>query len=89
MSKSICSLVVAPEFQRRDIAKQLMAKVLHLYGAHVLTVQTGAKNVPALNLYTQLGFLEYRRWPAGHEPLEFVELRYLPTVSGPVTQNAA
>ena len=89
VSKSICSLVVAPAFQRRGIAKQLMAKILHLYGGHGLTVQTGATNVPALNLYTQFGFLEYRRWPVGHEPLELVELRYLPTVSGPVHQNAA
>ena len=79
VSKSICSLVVAPEFQRRGIAKQLMAKVLHVYGAHALTVQTVAKNIRALNLYAQLGFLEYRRWPVAHEPLELVELRYLPS----------
>jgi len=89
VSKSICSLVVSPTFQRRGIATQLLAKVLQLYGSQALTVQTGAKNEPALNLYSQLGFLEYRRWLAGQEPLELVELRRLPTVSGPVPQNAA
>ena len=42
VSKSICWLVVAPAFQRRGIAKQLLAKVLHVYGAYAITVQTGS-----------------------------------------------
>ena len=88
-SKSICSLVVLPVFQRRGIATRLIARVLHLYGAQPLTVQTGAKNAPALNLYAQSGFSECRRWLVGHEPLELVELRRLPTVAGTVPQNAA
>jgi ribosomal protein S18 acetylase RimI-like enzyme len=87
--KSIYSLVVAPAFQRQGIARQLMSEVLRLYGAHGFAVQTGAKNVPALNLYTQLGFLESGRWLVGHEPIEIVELQRPPVVSGSEPQNAA
>ena len=39
-----------------------------------LTVQTGAKNLPALALYREFGFVEYRRWLVGSEPRELVKL---------------
>ena len=78
MGRNIASLVVAPPFQRRGIASSLMAEVLLRYGASILTVQTGAKNTPALSLYTQAGFAEFRRWLVGREPLELVKLRRLP-----------
>ena len=48
------------------------------YGASTLTVQTGAKNTPAFNLYAQAGFVELRRWLVGREPLELVKLSRLP-----------
>jgi GNAT superfamily N-acetyltransferase len=87
--KSICSLVVSPEHQRHGIARQLLATVLRSYGHEPLAVQTGAKNRPALSLYTQFGFLEYQRWLVGQEPLELVELRRPPTVTVSVPENAA
>ena len=78
MGRNIASLVVAPPFQRRGIASHLMAEVILRYGASTLTVQTGAKNTPALNLYAQAGFAELRRWLVGREHLELVKLRRLP-----------
>jgi ribosomal protein S18 acetylase RimI-like enzyme len=87
IGKNIASLVVSPAFQRRGIGRGLMAEVLRHYRAETLTVQTGARNEPALNLYTQFGFVEFRRWFVGHEPLELVKLRRAP--SGTVAENAA
>ncbi len=78
MGRNIASLVVAPPFQRRGIASSLMAEVLLRYGTSTLTVQTGSKNTPALNLYAQAGFVELRRRLVGQEPLELVKLRRLP-----------
>jgi len=75
---TIASLVVAPEFQRRGIARALMASVLREHGEAVLTVQTGASNAPALALYAACGFEPIRRWRVGPEPLELVKLRRPP-----------
>ena len=44
------------------------------YGASTLTVQTGSKNTPALNLYARAGSVEVRRWLVGREPLKLVKL---------------
>lgn len=71
----ITSLVVAPRFQRRGIGRALLAAALVAHDGQAFTVQTGARNAPALALYRELGFLEIRRWLAGPEPLELVELR--------------
>jgi ribosomal protein S18 acetylase RimI-like enzyme len=89
MGRNIASLVVAPAFQRRGIARQLMAEVLRRYGDATLTVQTGARNEPALNLYAQLGFVEIRRWFVGREPLELVKLCRAPSATASVEENAA
>jgi ribosomal protein S18 acetylase RimI-like enzyme len=74
MGVNIASLVVVPQFQRRGIGKRLLATVLAERGCGELTVQTGAKNLPALTLYAQAGFVELRRWLVGREPLELVKL---------------
>jgi ribosomal protein S18 acetylase RimI-like enzyme len=71
----IASLVVAPQFQRRGIGRGLMAAVLAAHDGEELTVQTGAKNLPALALYAQVGFVELGRWLVGREPLELIKLR--------------
>jgi ribosomal protein S18 acetylase RimI-like enzyme len=76
MGTNISSLVVAPQFQRRGIARGLLAAVLAAHGGE-LTVQTGARNWPALALYAQVGFVELRRWLFGPEPLELIKLRRL------------
>lgn len=75
---NIASLVVAPAFHRRGVGRALMAMVLRAQGQGGLTVQTGLKNLPALALYAQSGFIEVRRWPVGREPLTLVKLRRLP-----------
>lgn len=71
---NIASLVVAPQYHRRGIGRQLLAAVLARLGDGVVTVQTGARNEPALALYAQAGFVELRRWMVGREPLEVVKL---------------
>jgi ribosomal protein S18 acetylase RimI-like enzyme len=75
-NESICiaSTVVLPDFQRRGIAKRLLASVMHDQGGKRLTVQTAAKNIPAIALYLQAGFVQTRRWFVGPESLELVEL---------------
>jgi ribosomal protein S18 acetylase RimI-like enzyme len=75
MGMNIASFVVAPKFQRRGIGKRLLATILAEHGRGELTVQTAARNLPALSLYAQAGFVELRRWPVGREPLELVKLR--------------
>ena len=79
--QTISSLVVAAPYRRRGIAKQLLAEVMRLHPADVLTVQTGARNEPALTLYAQAGFVEYRRWRVGLEGFELVKLRRVPLVT--------
>jgi hypothetical protein len=58
-----------------------MAKVLAEHYGVELTVQTGAKNLPALALYSQLGFVEIQRWHVGQESLELVKLHRPPSTA--------
>lgn len=58
-------LMVHPSFFRRGIGKELICylEIMHL-SAREMTVSTGAKNSPAINLYLKLGFekLEEREY---------------------------
>jgi ribosomal protein S18 acetylase RimI-like enzyme len=81
MGMNIGSLVVAPKFQRQGIGTALLTSVLAIHGSKEMTVQTGAKNLPALSLYARSGFIEFRRWFVGREPLELVKLHRLPGAS--------
>lgn len=72
---TISSLTVAPEFQRRGLARALVAAVLREFTFRRLTVSTGARNLPALALYAEFGFVEFSRRLVGEEQLEVVELR--------------
>jgi GNAT superfamily N-acetyltransferase len=87
--RNISSLVVTPAFQRRGIARSLLAEVLKHYGGGPLTVQTGARNGPALSLYGECGFVEASRWLVGPEPLEIVRLRRAPGWTGPTPPPSA
>ena len=89
LGANIASLVVAPPYQRRGIGRRLLATVLAKLGGGVVTVQTGAKNVPALALYAQTGFVELRRWLVGHEPLELVKLYRPASTTSESAENAA
>jgi ribosomal protein S18 acetylase RimI-like enzyme len=71
---NIASLVVDPARQREGIASRLMQTVLEKYGVERITVQTAAKNLPALALYKKFGFVECQRWAVGEEALELVRL---------------
>jgi ribosomal protein S18 acetylase RimI-like enzyme len=52
-------LVVHPAYFRRGIGKTLVQFVEQVEdGIETIIVSTGAKNVPAKRLYTQLGFVE-------------------------------
>ena len=75
---TIGSLVVCPARQRQGVAMCLMAAVTAEYGKVPMTVQTGAKNLPALALYAKFGFVEFKRWCVGNEKLELVRLRRPP-----------
>jgi ribosomal protein S18 acetylase RimI-like enzyme len=72
---TIASLVVHPHHQRQGVARLLLAGALKQSEGHVVTVSTGAKNLPAVRLYQKLGFVEYARCTIGNEALELVKLR--------------
>lgn len=76
--RNIISLVVLPEWHRRGIAKELVATMLNECNEPVIIVSTGAKNSPALALYSKFGFVEYSRCVEGHEPIEIANLRRTP-----------
>ena len=86
---NIASLVVCPQFQRQGIGTTLVASVLAEHGNGEVTVQTGSKNLPALSVYARAGFVEFRRWFVGREPLELVKLRRQLTFNPKATKNAA
>jgi len=71
----VTSLVVHPEHQRQGTARSLMVKVLALAGGFSTAVAAGAQNVPALSLYRDLGFVEYRSGTIGTQSLRIVKLR--------------
>ncbi len=73
-AQNIVSLVVHPDNQREGIASRLMQTLLEIYGPGPMTVQTAAKNLPALALYGKFGFVENDRWSVGAEALELVRL---------------
>jgi ribosomal protein S18 acetylase RimI-like enzyme len=75
---SISSLVVLPAQQRRGVGRALITAVIERHHTSEFTVQTAAANAPALALYAEFGFKEYRRWAFGSEPLELVKLRRAP-----------
>ena len=74
----ISSFVVTPTLHRRGVGRALLQRIIALHNHQELRVQTAARNLPALALYRQNGFLELVRWVAGAEPLELVALRRLP-----------
>jgi len=75
----IASLTVAPAFQRRGFASALVEAVLRRHGSGLISVQTGAANLPALDLYARTGFVETGRRRLDAESLEVVELQRRPS----------
>ena len=58
----INSLVVDPKHFREGIATRLIEFIFHTFDSSLFTVETGAKNKPAITLYEKHGFVEVKRW---------------------------
>ncbi|WP_424961901.1 GNAT family N-acetyltransferase [Ekhidna sp.] len=58
----IQSLVVHPDFFRKGIASQLIYYLFTHFDSDVYTVETGAKNEPAIALYERFGFTLVKKW---------------------------
>lgn len=57
----IYKVAVHPSFFKRGIATKLLQYVEQVQGIDRITVSTGLKNTPAVNLYTQMGYKELQR----------------------------
>lgn len=62
----INSLTVDPNFFRKGIASKLISYVLEVIHFSEAVVETAAVNVPAINLYKNHGFVEFKRWTPSH-----------------------
>ena len=62
----IQSLVVHPDYFRRGIGSALVNFVFKTYPAKVFTVETGAANKPATELYLKCGFKELYQYETDH-----------------------
>jgi len=62
----IHSLVVDPTFFRQGVAKKLMEFVFNTFDSSLFVVETGIKNVPAIDLYEKFGFIEVKQWDTDH-----------------------
>lgn len=58
----IHSLVVHPKYFRQGLGSKLIQFVTNTFDSEIFTVETGVKNIPALRLYLQLGFVEQEQW---------------------------
>lgn len=65
-STHIQSLVVHPEYFRQGIGRALVSFVLKTHPSKVFTVETGAANGPATELYRRCGFKELYKYDTDH-----------------------
>jgi ribosomal protein S18 acetylase RimI-like enzyme len=65
-SVHIQSMVVDPAFFRRGIARKLITHALEIYDVNHITVETGAANGPATQLYLKNGFTEIGQYETDH-----------------------
>jgi ribosomal protein S18 acetylase RimI-like enzyme len=71
----ICSVAVAPAFQRLGLGRALVRFVIAGAAGRPLVVATAAANSPALALYRSEGFAEFKRSVVMSPSLEIVHLR--------------
>ncbi|MDX1314767.1 MAG: GNAT family N-acetyltransferase [Eudoraea sp.] len=62
----IQSLVVHPDYFRRGIGGALVSFIFNTYSTKVFTVETGAANDPATELYRKHGFKEILQYDTNH-----------------------
>lgn len=74
---AITVLVVDPPWQRRGIARRLLAEAVRRCAGVTLGVSTGAANAPALALYRGAGFCSYRQG-LGPDAVAMLKLRRRP-----------
>ena len=43
-----------------------MTFTLENFNSKIITVETGFKNIPAINLYKQFKFIETKKWDTSH-----------------------
>jgi len=65
-STHIQSLVVHPDFFRMGIGSALVSFVFSTYSSKIFTVETGAANKPATELYRKHGFREILQYDTDH-----------------------
>ncbi|MFO0274201.1 MAG: GNAT family N-acetyltransferase [Betaproteobacteria bacterium] len=70
----IGSLVVLPSHVRRGLATALIRHILDANVPNDITVSTGTRNQPAIQLYTAHGFREHRLWTT-NDGIRMVTLR--------------
>lgn len=66
ISTHIQSLVVVPSEFRKGIGRKLTNYILENYKSQLFTVETGLRNIPAIQLYKSIGFQESKRWKTDH-----------------------
>lgn len=62
----IQSLVVEPHYFRQGIGANLVSFIFKNYNATIVSVETGAANLPAISLYKKFGFNETKVWDTDH-----------------------
>jgi ribosomal protein S18 acetylase RimI-like enzyme len=62
----INSLTVSPDYFRKGIASKLIHYVLGHFKFSQAVVETAVGNLPAIQLYQQHSFVEYKRWTPSH-----------------------
>jgi len=62
----INSLTVDPKYFRKGIAGKLLSFILNAFEFTEAIVETAVVNTPAINLYKQHGFVEFKRWTPSH-----------------------
>ena len=77
---SIDSLTVGPQYFRKGIASKLINYVVQLKNFINVTVETAVANAPAIKLYQQHGFVEFKKWTPDHG-IPKVAMSTMPTIA--------
>jgi ribosomal protein S18 acetylase RimI-like enzyme len=62
----INSLTVEPAYFRQGLGNKLLSYILDTLEYDKAVVETAMKNLPAINLYQQNGFVKFKQWTPEH-----------------------